>query len=124
MSFCTVVNCMDGRVQLPVLTFLKERFNVQFVDNVTEPGPVLILAERKNSSLLKSILKRIQISVERHGSNGIAVVAHHDCAGNPRSKQIQLDQLKEAISFLKTHFKDIEIVGLWVNAKWQVEEIN
>ncbi|MHC5172739.1 MAG: carbonic anhydrase, partial [Planctomycetota bacterium] len=24
MSFCTAINCMDGRVQLPTITFLKK----------------------------------------------------------------------------------------------------
>ncbi|MHC5086790.1 MAG: carbonic anhydrase, partial [Planctomycetota bacterium] len=26
MSFCTAINCMDGRVQLPVIPFLQNRF--------------------------------------------------------------------------------------------------
>ena len=39
MSFCTVVNCMDGRVQLPVIRYLQERFEVPYVDSITEVGP-------------------------------------------------------------------------------------
>ena len=38
MCFCTAVNCMDGRVQLPVTSYLQERFNVEHVDSITEPG--------------------------------------------------------------------------------------
>ena len=45
MSFCTVVNCMDGRVQLPVIRYLQDRIEVLYVDSVTEPGPVRSLAE-------------------------------------------------------------------------------
>jgi len=39
MIFCTAVNCMDGRVQLPVINYLKERFSANYVDMITEPGP-------------------------------------------------------------------------------------
>ena len=44
MSFCTVISCIDGRVQLPVITYLQNRFGVKFVDNVTEAGPVGVLS--------------------------------------------------------------------------------
>lgn len=37
---------MDGRVQLPVIKYLQDRFKVQYVDTITEPGPNLILAEQ------------------------------------------------------------------------------
>ena len=125
MSFCTVVNCIDGRVQLPVITFLKKRFNAKYVDNITEPGPVLILSGKGEINLVESILNRVQISIEKHGSTHIALVAHYDCAGNPKPKQTQITQLKKAISFLKGHFKDLDLsfIGLWVNENWLVEEV-
>ncbi len=41
MSFCTAINCMDGRTQLPVIEFLKNKLSVEYVDTVTEPGPHL-----------------------------------------------------------------------------------
>ncbi|GAB4379897.1 MAG: hypothetical protein Kow0042_29680 [Calditrichia bacterium] len=52
MRFCTAINCLDGRVQLPVIQHLKKRFKVDFVDVITEPGPNLILSEQKNSALV------------------------------------------------------------------------
>jgi len=39
MEFCTAINCMDGRVQIPVISFLEERFNARYVDVISEPGP-------------------------------------------------------------------------------------
>jgi hypothetical protein len=44
MAFCTAVTCMDGRVQLPVNAYLRERFGADFVDTITEPGPNAVLA--------------------------------------------------------------------------------
>ena len=83
MRFCTAINCMDGRVQIPVIQYLKDRFDADYVDAVTEPGPNRILAEDADTRIRQSIDRRVGISVEGHGSVGIAVVGHHDCAGNP-----------------------------------------
>ena len=81
-KFCTAINCMDGRVQLPVIKYLQKRVNAEHVDMITEPGPALILAARDKPKLVESILDRLRISVEKHGSKAVAIVAHHDCAGN------------------------------------------
>jgi len=91
---------MDGRVQLPVIGFLKKYFSVHYVDVVSEPGPNLILAEQSDSKTVKSILYRVDISVQKHRSKGIAITGHYDCAGNPSAKSEQISHLHAAISFL------------------------
>ena len=87
MSFCTVINCMDGRTQEPANKYLKDKYQVKFVDVITEPGPNGILAIKDNKELVSSILSRVDISVNKHGSTRIAIVGHHDCAGNPVPKE-------------------------------------
>jgi hypothetical protein len=82
-TFATAINCMDGRVQIPVTDYLKFNFGAEYVDMITEPGPNKILAENNDKIRLASIKERVAISVERHHSNLIALVGHHDCAGNP-----------------------------------------
>ena len=69
---------MDGRIQLPTIRFLKERFHVDYVDMITEAGPNRILGKQTSFSLIESIFDRLRISVEHHHSVGIAV------AGTPR----------------------------------------
>ncbi len=122
-SFCTAVNCMDGRVQLPVITYLRKRFNVEHVDTITEPGPNLILAERGDKIRIESILRRIGISVEKHSSVGIAVAGHCDCAGNPASEQEQLQHLSAASDFLQKQYPKVPVIGLWVDNKWKITEL-
>ncbi|MFC1730050.1 carbonic anhydrase [candidate division KSB1 bacterium] len=123
MSFCTIINCIDGRIQIPVIKFLQTRFQVLNVDNITEPGPNLLLSEQKNELLIKSILKKVSFSIEKHASVGLAVVGHYDCSGNPATKKDQIIQLKKSIRFLKQHIKNIEIIGLWVDNNWKVNEV-
>jgi hypothetical protein len=123
MSFCTAVACIDGRVQLPVIAYLKKRFNVEYVDIVTEPGPNLILGELTNYSAMESIFERINISVKYHGSVGIAVMGHHDCYGNPGDKDKQIINIQASVRRIRLRYKDVPVIGLWVNEKWEVSEV-
>jgi carbonic anhydrase len=123
MSFCTVVNCMDGRVQLPVIEFLKKRFQADYVDCATEDCPAHILAGETNRRQIQSILDRIDVSIARHQSKAVAVVAHHDCAANPADKQKQLEQLDISVKYLKGQYPAVEVIGLWVDDNWSVSEV-
>ena len=122
-KFVTAINCMDGRTQRPVNQWLRRRFNAQFVDTVTEPGPVRLLAEGLYLTRLDWMKEKLSISVNHHGSGMIALVAHHDCAGNPVDRDRQLAQLAASAIKVKEWFPACEVVKLWVNENWEVEEI-
>ena len=123
MGFCTVINCMDGRVQQPVIEYLKKRFEAKYVDSITEPGPIQILAEQNDIHRIQSIIKRLNISLKKHGSSDIAVVAHYDCGGNPVPKDVQMEQLKDSIRFIREHDETAAVIGLWVDENWKVHEV-
>lgn len=123
MSFCTVVNCMDGRAQLPVIHYLQSRFDAQYVDSITEAGANRVVAEQSDAHLMESVLKRLDISVEKHQSVGIAVVGHHDCAGNPTTDQQQAEHTTKAVAFIKERYPSLDVVGLWVGDDWTVAEL-
>lgn len=122
MSFCTAINCIDGRVQLPVIRYLQDRFGVLFVDVVSEAGPVRALADPADSEVNASILRRTAISAAAHGSRVIAVVAHADCAGNPVSDEQQLRELAVSVVHIAEQFPESVVLGLWVDAEWSVVE--
>ena len=123
MSFGTVINCMDGRTQLPALEHLRHHLEVDYVDSITEAGPVRILAAEPDSALAESILSRVKISTEQHGSRSVAIVAHHDCAGNPVPKDTQLDQLDLAVRFVAAQCPGICVLGLWIDETWSVTHV-
>jgi hypothetical protein len=122
-TFCTAISSTDGRTQLPVNQFLKKRFGADHVDTVTETGPVAVLASQSNQALVQSILDRVNISVNKHSSRGIGIVAHHDCAGNPVAKDTQLAHLRMSGKFVKSQYPVLSVALLWVNEQWNVEEI-
>lgn len=123
MSFCTAINCMDGRVQLPVITYLMDRFDVTWVDGITEAGPNGILARGDDAALVESIMSRLAVSVKKHGSVGIAVVGHHDCGGNPGGRDKQDADTRAAVAVVREAYPGMPVIGLWVGEDWQVEEL-
>lgn len=124
MSFYTAVNCMDGRVQRPVIDYLTDRFGIDYIDMITEAGPNGILHRRDNPATVDSILRRIDVSVHHHESIGLAVVGHHDCAGDPGDKAHQIEDVTGAIAYLHSHYPDLPIIGLWIDETWTVSEVD
>jgi len=123
-KFATVINCMDGRTQLPVLEWIIDNYDIDYPDMITEAGPIKILAENMQKEVIEAIKYRVDISVNKHHSKHIFVVAHFDCAGNPEKKAVQLKQLKKAIKRIKKwDYKVEDIVGLWVGRNWKVKKI-
>lgn len=120
-DFGTVLECMDGRPQRKVADYLDTSFGVRNLDTITTAGLVRHLAEDTDQT--GTILANLAISVERHGSRKIAVVAHHDCAGNPVSANTQKQQIAAALARLQGLYPDADVVGLWINEHWVVERV-
>ncbi len=122
-SFAAAINCMDGRTQLPVIEWMKREHRVDYVDSITEPGPVRILAESRDTAALESIRRRLDISVKKHGSSRVAIVAHADCAGNPVDKGKQLGQLGAAAATILSWGMGVQVDMLWLGENWRVERV-
>ena len=113
--FATALNCMDGRVQKPVADFVRQHFGVDFVDMVTGAGIV--------ANLHSGALDAVKLSVEAHNSQGIAVVAHADCAGNPVPEAEQKNQCLNAAQLLAKSWPKLDVAPLWVLAEGTVQII-
>jgi hypothetical protein len=125
MSFGTVINCIDGRVQIPVLEYLRTHFSQEYFDACDDAGPLKTLTDRKDRCRLNSLKEQIRVSLEVHGSRLIAVVGHHDSAGNPLPGEEQEVQICRALKYLRAAFgKDIMYLGLYVDDQWMVREVH
>lgn len=112
---------MDGRVQLPVLTWIKSNYPVDFVDVITEAGIDGVLAKQDD---IGEILRSIAVSVNVNKSTCLFVIGHHDCRGNPVPVETHHTQIKEAVRRLKRYWPQQDVSGLWVNQTWNVELIS
>ena len=125
MSFGTVINCIDGRVQIPVLNYLQANFEPEYFDACNEAGPLKIITKHKGSCRLLALKDQLKVSLNKHGSKLLAVVGHHDCSGNPVSREEKEGQIVEALDYLRRAYgKDKLYVGLYVDERWEVNEIH
>ena len=116
----TCLNCMDGRVQLPVLQWIKDNYPVDFVDVITEAGMDNVLCNQED---IREVLRSIAISVDVNKSTRLFVVGHYDCRGNPVEESVHRQEIDGSVKRLKGHWPKHEIVGLWVNKNWTVEVV-
>ena len=123
MKFATCLNCIDGRVQLPVIHWIKENYDVDYVDMITEAGMDSVLTAG-NYSNMRNILKKLYLSLTKHNSNMIFVAGHYDCAGNPVDDITHKQHIHTAVKKIKTLTSVTKVVGLWISKEWNVEKIN
>lgn len=120
-KFATAINCIDGRTQNPVSEWIKKNHSADYVDTVTEPGCDKTLLQ--NLEKIDQIKAKVQISINAHGSSLIAIAGHHDCAGNPVSKDEHIAQIKKSVEIIKSWNLPVKVVGLWVNDQWKIEQV-
>jgi len=122
-KFVTAINCMDGRVQEPVIKWMKRQFHADFVDMVTEPGPDRVMTVGASWDV-RSVRNRVEISVNAHHSEAVAVAAHHDCAGYPVSKEEHLSSLRRCVDVVASWHVPVRVLALWINERWEVELVH
>ncbi|HEX5734457.1 MAG TPA: carbonic anhydrase [Blastocatellia bacterium] len=121
-KFATAINCIDGRVQIPVLDWIKLHLNVDYVDLITEPGPDQALA--LSTDIRARIFEKVCLSLKVHDPIAIAIAAHWDCIANPVSMQEHLDQIREGVRIIESWRLRRRAVGLWVNEWGYVDLIS
>ncbi len=122
-KFATAVNCTDGRVQEPVIQYLKKQYGVHYVDMITEAGPDKILAENKEKYKINSIKQRIELSLRQHGSSVVLMAGHAHCDGNPVDKKIHIAQILNSAATIRNWYPDIEIIPVWIGEDWKIEPL-
>lgn len=118
-SFGTVLNCIDGRTQIPVIEWMKEHFCLNYLDLITEPGMDGVLSQG-NAKEISRIKDKVKISMNAHNSRTLAVVGHYDCAANPVSDCEHINDIVASVNLVKSWQLPLTVVGLWVDKLWTV----
>jgi hypothetical protein len=121
--FGTAINCIDGRTQQVVIDHMKQNYDIDGVDMVTFPGADGLFSNEDHTEEIVLIKRAISISIEKHGSRIIAVVGHHDCAGNPVTREHHYMQIRTAIRKVSSWNLHAQIIGLYINDKREIEEV-
>ncbi len=124
MKFATAVNCMDGRVQLPVIEHIRKKYGAEYVDMVTEPGVDRLLCEAPETTPeVGSVRRRLELSVASHGSELVAVIGHDDCAANHADPATHIRQIRSAKARIAAWYPAVRVIGIWVDGEWNAEEV-
>jgi hypothetical protein len=121
--FGTAINCIDGRTQEVVIDHMKQKYNIDGVYMVTFPGADGIFSSEDHSEAIAPIRSDVSISIEKHGSQIIAVVGHYDCAGNPGDREHHYIHLLRAMHEVSSWNLHAQVIGLYVNDKREIEEV-
>ncbi|MCF6139430.1 hypothetical protein L2716_17015 [Alkalihalobacillus berkeleyi] len=103
--------------------WLRKHYGLDYVDLITEPGMDRVLSQGKKSEL-KRLKGKVNISIDAHDSQLVAVVGHYDCAANPVSKFKHIHDIKQGINVVQSRGLPVRVVGLWVDDCWQVHVIS
>jgi|TARA_Y100000389_G_scaffold146384_1_gene145058 carbonic anhydrase len=110
-SFATSLSCMDGRVQLPMINLIKEKYSVDFVDTITAPGIDKVIFNGDIESIKKSVI----ISVSNHKSSHIVISGHFGCAGNPVSDEEHFTHIKKSVEIVTSWNLGVDVIGVWID---------
>jgi len=120
-KFVTCLNCMDGRVQLPVINWLLKEYSVEYVDMITEAGMDGFIVN--HDELPTEFINKISISLQKHGSSKIFIVGHDDCGGHPVDENTHREHILISVDKIKKLKPECTVIGLWLSDKWEVENI-
>ncbi|AFU59927.1 hypothetical protein Ngar_c30090 [Candidatus Nitrososphaera gargensis Ga9.2] len=123
-KFGTAINCIDGRTQQRVIDYMVQNHDVDGVDMITFPGADGMFSSQERAVEVELARRAVSISVERHNSKVIAVVGHHDCAGNPVDKERHYMHIRRAVEKVQSWGLPTRIIGLYVNDEWQIEQVS
>ncbi len=121
-KFVTLIDCIDGRTEDPLQKWIKSNYPIDYIDTITEPGPDKVVSENQ-AEKIEAIKSKVKISIEAHKSNMIFITGHHDCAGNPTTKENHINQIKKSAEIIKSWKFNATVLGLWINEKWAVEPV-
>ncbi|MEO8256511.1 MAG: carbonic anhydrase [Acidobacteriota bacterium] len=122
LRFALAITCLDGRVQRPVVDYMRRTYGVDYVDLITEPGPERALTEPTRAAVQAAIHRNASFSVKGHDAELIAVAAHDDCLGNDADPETRLRQLRGAQHIITSWNLGVDVIGLWVHMDGTVEE--
>ncbi len=77
-----------------------------------------------NLEKIEQLKSKVLISINAHKSSVVVIAGHHDCAGNPVSKEKHIEQIKKSIEVIKSWNLPVKVAGLWINDQWKAEQIS
>ena len=119
--FGLLLCCVDGRYIAQSIVAARRKYQLNYVDVITEPGMDLVLSHQpykhaclREESLLAHIYHRMEKLVKAHNVKQIIIVAHADCLGNPGCHMHHYVCLAEAKKRVQSWFPKIPVDRVYI----------
>lgn len=116
-GFAVVLSCIDGRVQRALADWVREQYDVDYADVITEPGVDAVLA-LGDPAVREALLDKVCISRLAHLSSYLVVAGHHDCAANPVPQVVHEEQIRAAVRRLRAALPGFHVDGVFQDETW------
>ncbi|HEX6417834.1 MAG TPA: carbonic anhydrase [Acidimicrobiales bacterium] len=122
-TFAAAVTCIDGRVHPPLARWVRERYGVDHVDLLTQPGPDLALCCAADGEVAH-LRDHLGVSARAHRPGVLVVAGHADCAANPVPEAEHRRHLRRALDRARAWAPDgMPVVAVWVDRDGTVAEV-
>ena len=119
-TFASAITCIDGRVLPPLIDFARDRYDVDAVDVVTEPG-----VDATVPDLVDDLTRRLAPSIDKHGSHDVVLAGHEDCAGNPVDEATHRQHLARSAAALSTALgPEVDVLAVYVHLDGTVDVLD
>lgn len=122
MVECVVINCMDGHLQLPIISYANKHFGALHTWFLRVAKPSYLIAENRGSRPAKYLLQNLSVLMLENKPKTIVLVAHHNHADETETERMQLEHLNDAVQFLARFYRSVEVLGLWMDAHGTIQE--
>lgn len=123
LKFALAITCIDGRVQRPVVDYLRKTYGFDYVDLITIPGPEHSLTHPVSLGGAEYVKLNGMFSIENHKASLVALAAHDDCAGNSAPREVRDRELEAAVKSVSAWTNGVPVVGVWVDKSGNVREV-
>jgi len=108
-KFGVCLNCVDGRFQVPVIEWINENYNLDYVDMITELDTVEIFEKNVDKSV-DHIIEEIKHSLNNNKSEIIFIVGYGDVPKNLSKHKYERGAVVSSMEKLKVLFPDCRFV--------------
>ena len=113
-----------GRGPPPLTEWVRDRFGVDHVDLLTQPGPDPALCCGDDAAVAH-LRDHLGVSTRAHRPGALVVAGHADCAANPVSEAEHRRHLHLALARARAWVPEgLPVVGVWVDHDGRVAEID
>jgi hypothetical protein len=119
---CIMINCMDGYMQLPIISYTDKHYGILHSWFLTVPKLSCLIAENPKSKPAQELPKSLPVLMLENKIKTVGLVSRDNTEGQTERSQQSL--LNTAVQSIAKLHRGIKVVGLWMDSKSVIQEVS